>query len=535
MPNNKKEVDRRRTFGIISHPDAGKTTLTEKLLLYGGAIQQAGAVKARKAERYATSDWMAVEKERGISVTTSVMKFNYRDFEINLLDTPGHQDFSEDTYRVLTAVDSALMVIDNAKGVEPQTEKLMEVCRMRNTPIMTFINKLDREGMVPLDILDDIESKLQIECTPLSWPVGMGKRFKGVYNFYKKELHLFAPGGETRRREGILINDLSVSTLDEILGSQADELREDVELIEGVADPFNLDHYLKGNQTPVFFGSAINNFGVKEMLDAFVEMAPAPGSRASVTRDVSPYEESFSGFAFKIQANMNPAHRDRIAFIRVCSGKFTRGMKAVHHRIGKEVTFSNATIFMANACENVAEAYPGDIIGIHNHGTIKIGDTFSEKEPLKFCGIPNFAPEFFRKVILKNPMKAKHLQKGLAHLAEEGVVQVFRPVAGNYYILGAVGLLQFDITMARLTSEYGVDAVYEPVDYHVARWVESDDPKKMADFEKKNRSNIAVDAEGASAYLTTSEWQLDYCIKEWPGIAFYKTREINEKDLLFQK
>ena len=535
MPNNKKEVDRRRTFGIISHPDAGKTTLTEKLLLYGGAIQQAGAVKARKAERYATSDWMAVEKERGISVTTSVMKFNYRDFEINLLDTPGHQDFSEDTYRVLTAVDSALMVIDNAKGVEPQTEKLMEVCRMRNTPIMTFINKLDREGMAPLDILDDIESKLQIECTPLSWPVGMGKRFKGVYNFYKKELHLFAPGGETRRREGILINDLSVSTLDEILGSQADELREDVELIEGVADPFNRDHYLKGNQTPVFFGSAINNFGVKEMLDAFVEMAPAPGSRASVTRDVSPYEESFSGFAFKIQANMNPAHRDRIAFIRVCSGKFTRGMKAVHHRIGKEVTFSNATIFMANACENVAEAYPGDIIGIHNHGTIKIGDTFSEKEPLKFCGIPNFAPEFFRKVILKNPMKAKHLQKGLAHLAEEGVVQVFRPVSGNDYILGAVGLLQFEITMARLTSEYGVDAVYEPVDYHVARWVESDDPKKMADFEKKNRSNIAVDAEGASAYLTTSEWQLDYCIKEWPGIAFYKTREINEKDLLFQK
>ncbi len=535
MRNNKKEVDRRRTFGIISHPDAGKTTLTEKLLLYGGAIQQAGAVKARKAERYATSDWMAVEKERGISVTTSVMKFNYRDFEINLLDTPGHQDFSEDTYRVLTAVDSALMVIDNAKGVELQTEKLMEVCRMRNTPIMTFINKLDREGMAPLDILDDIESKLQIECTPLSWPVGMGKRFKGVYNLYKKELHLFAPGGETRHREGILINDLSVSTLDEILGSQADELRADIELIEGVADPFDLGHYLKGNQTPVFFGSAINNFGVKEMLDAFVETAPAPGSRASVTRDVSPYEEPFSGFAFKIQANMNPAHRDRIAFIRICSGKFTRGMKAVHHRIGKDVTFSNATIFMANACENVAEAYPGDIIGIHNHGTIKIGDTFSEKELLKFCGIPNFAPEFFRKVILKNPMKAKHLQKGLTHLAEEGVVQVFRPVAGNDYILGAVGLLQFDITMARLTSEYGVDAVYEPVDYHVARWVASDDPKKMADFEQKNRSNIAVDAEGARAYLTTSEWQLDYCIKEWPGIAFNKTREISEKDLLFQK
>ena len=535
MSNNKIEIDKRRTFGIISHPDAGKTTLTEKLLLYGGAIQQAGAVKARKAQRYATSDWMAIEKERGISVTTSVMKFNYRDFEINLLDTPGHQDFSEDTYRVLTAVDSALMVIDNAKGVESQTEKLMEVCRMRNTPIITFINKLDREGMTPIDILDDIENKLQIECTPLSWPIGMGKRFKGVYNLYKKELYLFTPGRESRRRQGMVINDLSATILDEMLGSQAHDLREDIEFIEGVAAPFELDHYLKGNQTPVFFGSAINNFGVKEMLDAFVETAPAPGPRVSVTRDVSPYEEPFSGFAFKIQANMNPAHRDRIAFIRICSGKFTRGMKAVHHRIGKDVTFSNATIFMANACETVAEAYPGDIIGIHNHGTIKIGDTFTEKEPLKFCGIPNFAPEFFRKVILKNPMKAKHLQKGLTHLAEEGVVQVFRPVVGNDYILGAVGLLQFDITMARLKSEYGVDAVYEPIDYHVARWVESDDPKKMADFEKNNRSNIAVDAEGTRAYLTTSEWQLDYCIKEWPGIEFYKTREINEKDLLFQK
>ena len=313
MNNNKKEIDKRRTFGIISHPDAGKTTLTEKLLLYGGAIQQAGAVRARKAQRYATSDWMAIEKERGISVTTSVMKFNYRDFEINLLDTPGHQDFSEDTYRVLTAVDSALMVIDNAKGVEPQTEKLMEVCRMRNTPIITFINKLDREGKTPIDILDDIESKLQIECTPLSWPIGMGKRFKGVYNLYKKEIHLFTPGQGTHRREGLVIKDLSDAKLDEFLGSQADELREDIEFIEGVAASFELDHYLKGNQTPVFFGSAINNFGVKEMLDAFVEMAPSPGPRAAVTRKVSPYEELFSGFAFKIQANMNPAHRDRIA------------------------------------------------------------------------------------------------------------------------------------------------------------------------------------------------------------------------------
>ncbi|MDM8516256.1 peptide chain release factor 3 [Desulfobacterales bacterium HSG16] len=528
MSDNKKEIDRRRTFGIISHPDAGKTTLTEKLLLFGGAIQQAGAVKGRKAGRYARSDWMAIEKERGISVTTSVMKFNYKDFEVNLLDTPGHQDFSEDTYRVLTAVDSALMVIDNAKGVEHQTEKLMEVCRMRNTPIITFINKLDREGMMPLDILDDIENKLQIECTPLSWPIGMGKRFKGVYNLYEKELHLFTPGQKTKARQGIVINDINDRQLDDILGSQADELRQDIELIEGAADPFELEHFLAGSQTPVFFGSAINNFGVKEMLDAFVEMAPHPGPRAAVTREVSPYEKTFSGFAFKIQANMNPSHRDRIAFIRICSGKFTKGMKAFHNRIGKDVTFSNATIFMANERANVAEAYPGDIIGIYNHGTIKIGDTFSEKESLKFCGIPNFAPEFFKRVILKNPMKIKHLQKGLTQLSEEGVVQVFRPISESGYILGAVGVLQFDITMERLKSEYGVDAIYEHVEYNVARWIESDDPKRLQDFERENIANIAKDAEGSKAYLTTSEWQLGYCMKQWPGIEFYKTREISE-------
>ncbi|MEA3428637.1 MAG: peptide chain release factor 3, partial [Thermodesulfobacteriota bacterium] len=403
---NQKEINQRRTFGIISHPDAGKTTLTEKLLLFGGAIQQAGAVKARKVARHAASDWMSIEKERGISVTTSVMKFNYRDFEINLLDTPGHQDFSEDTYRVLTAVDSALMVIDNAKGVEPQTEKLMEVCRMRNTPIMTFINKLDREGMAPLDILDDIENKLQIECTPLSWPVGMGKRFKGVYNLFHRQLHIFEPGRETLGQEGIIINDLSDPVLNELLKEQADELREDIALLEGAVDPFERQDFLKGSQTPVFFGSAINNFGVKEMLDAFVELAPHPGVRQAVSREVSPYEKEFSGFAFKIQANMNPAHRDRIAFVRICSGKFKRGMKVVHHRIGKEVTFANATIFMAQDRENVEEAFPGDIIGIYNHGTIKIGDTFTEKEPLKFSGIPNFAPEHFRRVRLKNPLKA---------------------------------------------------------------------------------------------------------------------------------
>ncbi len=522
-----KEIDRRRTFGIISHPDAGKTTLTEKLLLFGGAIQQAGAVKARKAARHATSDWMSIEQERGISVTTSVMKFNYRNYEINLLDTPGHQDFSEDTYRVLTAVDSALMVIDSAKGVEPQTEKLMEVCRMRNTPIVTFINKLDREGMLPLDILDDIENKLQIECTPLSWPIGRGKNFKGVYNLFHKQLHLFEPGRERPGADGVIINDLSDPFLDELLGSQADELREDIELLEGAANPFEMEYFLNGSQTPVFFGSAINNFGVKEMLDAFVEMAPHPGPRPAATREVSPYEAPFSGFAFKIQANMDPAHRDRIAFVRICSGRFRRGMKVFHHRLGKEITLANATIFMAQDRENVDEAYPGDIIGIHNHGTIKIGDTFSEKEPLKFSGIPNFAPEHFRRVHLKNPLKVKHLQKGLVQLAEEGAVQVFRPLVGNDYILGAVGVLQFDVTVARLKSEYGVDAVYEPVDLNVARWIECADKKILAEFEKKNRPHLALDAEGCLSYLTTTEWQLGFCMEKWPDVVFRKTREVN--------
>ena len=390
-----EQLSRRRTFAIISHPDAGKTTLTEKLLLYGGAIQMAGTVKGRKAARHATSDWMEMEKERGISVTSSVMQFPYRDEIVNLLDTPGHEDFSEDTYRTLTAVDSALMVIDVAKGVEERTIKLMDVCRLRDTPILTFVNKLDREGRDPLEILDEIEDVLKIKCAPVSWPIGMGKRFKGVYNLFHKQLHLFRPGRDTLGPQGIVIQDLSDPTLDELLGSQADELRGDIELIEGAANPLEMHDFLKGSQTPVFFGSAINNFGVKEMLDAFVEMAPQPGSRAAVSREVSPYEKSFSGFAFKIQANMNPAHRDRIAFIRICSGKFTRGMKVVHHRLGKEVAFANATIFMAQDRENVAEAFPGDIIGIHNHGTIKIGDTFTEKECLKFSGIPNFAPEHF--------------------------------------------------------------------------------------------------------------------------------------------
>jgi peptide chain release factor 3 len=522
---HKREIERRRTFGIISHPDAGKTTLTEKLLLFGGAIQLAGAVKARKAARHATSDWMAIERERGISVTTSVMKFNYRNYEINLLDTPGHQDFSEDTYRVLTAVDSALMVIDSAKGVEPQTEKLMEVCRMRNTPIMTFINKLDREGLSPLDVIGDIEDKLQVECAPLSWPIGMGKRFKGVYNFYGKELHLFSPGANTRDQQRIVITDLADPQLDELLGAQAEELREDIELIEGAADPFELEHYLKGNQTPVFFGSAINNFGVKEMLDAFVEMAPPPGPRAALTREVSPYETPFSGFAFKIQANMDPAHRDRIAFLRICSGRFKRGMKVIHHRTGKEIALNNAIIFMAQDRANVEEAFAGDIIGIHNHGTIKIGDTFTEKESLRFTGIPNFAPEHFRRVRLKNPLKTKQLQKGLCQMAEEGAIQVFRPLGGKDYILGAVGVLQFDVTMARLKAEYWVDADYEPAPYATARWITCDDKKILNQFEKKHLPCLANDGEGHLAYLAPSEWELGYVMEHSPDIDFHKTRD----------
>ncbi len=520
-----REVDRRRTFGIISHPDAGKTTLTEKLLLFGGAIQMAGSIKARKAARHATSDWMAIEQERGISVTSSVMKFNYRDYEINLLDTPGHQDFSEDTYRVLTAVDSAVMVIDSVKGVEAQTRKLMEVCRMRNTPILTFVNKLDREGMTPLDLLSDIEEKLQIECAPLSWPIGMGKRFKGTYNFFRRELTLFTPGQEYRPGDAVTIRDLADPLLDALLGGQADELREDVALLEGAANPFDLHEFLKGNQTPVFFGSAVNNFGVRELLDAFVEIAPAPLPRPTTTRTVLPQETSFSGFVFKVQANMDPAHRDRIAFLRVCSGQFRRGMRVRHHRLGKDMLIANPIIFMAQDRSMVEEAWPGDIIGIHNHGTIRIGDTFSEKEPLTFTGIPNFAPEHFRRVRLISPLKAKQLQRGLNQLVEEGAVQVFRTLTGNDLILGAVGVLQFEVTMARLKTEYGVDAAYEPVDYATARWVGCEDRKKLAAFEKANQMKLATDAEGNLTYLAPSEWQLKCMVEDWPDIRFHKTRE----------
>ncbi|MCF8061021.1 MAG: peptide chain release factor 3 [Deltaproteobacteria bacterium] len=522
---SRREINRRRTFGIISHPDAGKTTLTEKLLLFGGAIQLAGSVKARKANRHATSDWMAIEQERGISVSSSVMQFNYGDYSINLLDTPGHQDFSEDTYRVLTAVDSAVMVIDSVKGVESQTRKLMEVCRMRNTPILTFVNKLDREGMPPLDILGNIEETLQIECAPLSWPIGRGKDFRGTYNLYRRELTLFTPGQETLPGDVLTIDHLDDPLLDEVLGGQADELREDVALLEGAADPFDLQDFLRGSQTPVFFGSAINNFGVRELLDTFVEVAPSPMPRPTATRTVSPEEDRFSGFVFKVQANMDPAHRDRIAFLRVCSGRFQRGMRIRHHRLGKDIQIANPIIFMARDRVRAEEAWPGDIIGIHNHGTIRIGDTFTDKEPLAFTGVPNFAPEHFRRVRLKSPLKAKQLQKGVTQLVEEGAVQLFRTLTANTLILGAVGILQFDVTMARLRQEYGVDAVYEPADYATARWVHCDDRERLGAFERACQTNLALDAEGTLTYLAESDWHLKRVIEEWPDVRFLKTRE----------
>ena len=522
--HNQQEIDKRRTFAIISHPDAGKTTITEKLLLFGGAIQQAGEVRARKAARHATSDWMEMEKQRGISVTSSVMKFNYDGYEINLLDTPGHNDFSEDTYRVLTAVDSVLMVIDSVKGVETQTKKLLEVCRLRRTPIMTFINKLDREGREPLDLLDDIENNLHIQCAPMTWPIGMGKRFRGTYHLSTRELTFFDPEADRGTGQVVTVKGLADPRLDELLGTQVEELRNDVELLEGAAHPFDRSAYLAGLQTPVFFGSAINTFGVQQLLDTFIEHAPAPLPRETVSRTVSPYEEPFTGFTFKIQANMDPAHRDRIAFFRICSGKFTRGMKVRHIRVGRDVQIANATIFMAQDRTNVDEAWPGDIIGIHNHGTIKIGDTFTQGEELKFTGIPNFAPEHFRKVRLLDPMKSKALEKGLVQLSEEGTTQVFRPLMGSDWIVGAVGLLQFDVVMHRLEHEYKVKATYEPVNYVTARWV-TGEKKKLEEFEKREAMNLYRDGEGNLAYLAGSQWRLDNTMENWKELEFHATRE----------
>ncbi|MHB8346769.1 MAG: peptide chain release factor 3 [Acidiferrobacterales bacterium] len=520
----RRESARRRTFAIISHPDAGKTTLTEKLLLFGGAIQLAGTVKGRKAARHATSDWMELEKQRGISVTSSVMQFPYRDRVVNLLDTPGHEDFSEDTYRTLTAVDSALMVIDIAKGVEERTIKLMEVCRLRNTPITTFVNKLDREGRDPMEVLDEVEKILRIQCAPVTWPIGMGKRFRGIFHLPEESVHLFSPSHGGRINAGEIIKGLDNPRLDELLAEQADELRAEVALVRGASHSFDRDAYLAGLQTPVFFGSAINNFGVRELLDAFVDIAPGPRQRDG-GRPVSADEDAFTGFVFKIQANMDPNHRDRIAFLRVCSGKYTPGMKLYHVRIGRDVVVSNAITFMAQERAAAEEAFAGDILGLHNHGTIRIGDTFTQKEPLKFTGIPNFAPEIFRRAQIRNPLKAKALQKGLEQLTEEGATQLFRPLDSNELILGAVGILQFDVVAHRLQHEYGVDALFEPVAVHSARWIECADAKILADFERKLHDNLARDSAGELAYLATSRVNLQLTMERWPDVTFRTTRE----------
>jgi peptide chain release factor 3 len=520
-----REVARRRTFGIISHPDAGKTTLTEKLLLFSGAIQLAGTVKARKSGRHATSDWMEIEKQRGISVASSVMQFEYRDHVVNLLDTPGHQDFSEDTYRVLTAVDSALMVIDAAKGVEAQTIKLLNVCRMRNTPIITFMNKMDRETRDPLELLDELESVLDIQCAPITWPIGMGKSFRGVYHLLRDEIMLFAAGSEKADQTFEVLKGIDNPRLAKI-----EQLKMEVELVHGASHPFDLDAFLSGKQTPVFFGSAINNFGVREILNALLDWAQPPRERDATIRAVAPAELPFSGFVFKIQANMDPAHRDRIAFLRVCSGRFERGMKIRHLRLNRDIKLSSVVTFMASSREQVEEAYAGDIIGLPNHGNMQIGDSFSEGEMLQFTGIPYFAPDFFRAVRIRNPLKVKQLHKGLQQLGEEGAVQVFKPVNSGDLVLGAVGVLQFEVVASRLLNEYGVDAVFEGTSISSARWISCDDKRVLADFEKSAAGhNLAHDAAGNMAYLASSGVNLKLTQERWPKIVFHATREHSVK------
>lgn len=522
MSEVSKQAAKRRTFAIISHPDAGKTTLTEKLLWLGGAIQMAGTVKARKSSHYATSDWMEMEKQRGISVTTSVMQFIHNNHIVNLLDTPGHADFSEDTYRTLTAVDSALMVIDVAKGVEERTIKLMNICRLRDTPIMTFINKLDREGRTPIELLDEIEDVLKIPCTPMTWPIGMGQRFKGIYHILQDRIYLY--------KSSEVIEGLDNPLLDERIGDMAAEFREEMELVKGASHTWDLEAYLKGKQTPVYFGTAIHHFGIKELLDDFVEYAPAPLPRLSETlneqtRWVKPNEEKFSGFVFKIQANMDPNHRDRIAFLRVCSGKYEKGMKLKHLRIGKDVQISQALTFMAGDRENTQEAWPGDIIGLHNHGTIQIGDTFTQGEALKFTGIPYFAPELFRLVRLKDPLKSKALIKGLTQLSEEGATQMFRPLDSNDVILGAVGMLQFDVVAFRLKHEYNVDCGYETVNVAAARWVSAEDGKELEKFKTKVSDCLALDGGDQLVYLAPTRVNLKLAQERYPEIIFWDTRE----------
>jgi peptide chain release factor 3 len=520
----RSEITRRRTFAIISHPDAGKTTLTEKLLLFGGAIQMAGTVKGRKAARHATSDWMRLEQQRGISVTSSVMQFPYRDAIVNLLDTPGHEDFSEDTYRTLTAVDSALMVIDCAKGVEERTIKLMEVTRLRNTPIMTFINKLDREGRPPIELLDEVEQVLKIRTAPITWPIGMGNRLKGIYHLLEDRIYAYEAGQRGRVGENQIIDRLESPEAQAFLGDLAKEFADEIALVKGATEEFSPDEYRAAKQTPVFFGSAISNFGVEELLTAFTTHAPGPQPRGTRARDVQPLEEKLTGFVFKIQANMDPAHRDRIAFMRLCSGRYERGMRMYHVRLGKETRAADALTFMAGDRSAAEEAFAGDIIGLHNHGTINIGDTFTEGEKLSFTGIPNFAPELFRRAVLKDPLKAKALSKGLSQLCEEGATQLFKPLRNNDMILGAVGQLQFEVVAFRLEDEYSVNCVFDGVTVHTARWVTGDE-RKLEEFRVKAYDNLAVDHAGQLVYLAPTRVNLALTLERWPDLKFSETRE----------
>ena len=520
------ETGLRRTFAIISHPDAGKTTITEKMLLFGNAIQLAGSVKSKRADRHATSDWMKMEQERGISVTTSVMQFPYGGRIVNLLDTPGHEDFSEDTYRTLTAVDSALMMIDGAKGVEDRTIKLMEVCRLRTTPILTFINKMDRDIRDPIEVMDEVETVLDIQCAPMTWPIGMGRHFKGIYHLYNDVIHLYTQGQGNRIPDDKRIEGLDNPEVDALLGADAaEELRMEVELVRGASHAFDLDAYRRGELTPVYFGTAMGNFGVREMLDGFVEYAPSPQPRETNTRSVEATDPQFTGFVFKIQANMDPKHRDRIAFLRVCSGKYEKHMKMRHVRIGKDVKIADALTFLASDRAHVEEAWPGDIIGLHNHGTIQIGDTFTMGEEMRFIGIPHFAPELFKRVQLKDPLKHKALQKGLQQLSEEGATQLFQPLDNNNLILGAVGTLQFDVVAHRLKEEYKVDCVYEPVNVQTARWVYCDDARKLEEFRRKASANLALDGGGYLTYIAPTRVNLQMTQERWPEIRFAATRE----------
>jgi peptide chain release factor 3 len=523
-PEILRDVAKRRTFAIISHPDAGKTTLTEKLLLFGGAIQLAGTVKSRKSARHATSDWMEVEKQRGISVTSSVMQFEYQGNTVNLLDTPGHEDFSEDTYRVLTAVDAAVMVIDAAKGVEAQTIKLINVCRMRNTPIITFVNKFDREVREPFELLEEIESVLNIECAPITWPIGMGKAFRGVYHLLNDRLLSFV-GGEERRSESEKLDGINNPLLDAQFPGEVGKLREDVELIQSASSPFHLVDFLAGQQTPVFFGSGINNFGVQEILQALIDWAPPPQERDAGVRFVQPAEAPFTGFVFKIQANMDPKHRDRIAFFRVCSGRYASGMKVKHVRLGREMKLANALTFMANERVLMEDAVAGDIIGIHNHGNLHIGDTLTEGETLGFKGIPYFSPELFRAARLRDPLKSKQLQKGLQELGEEGAIQVFENLASGALLLGAVGQLQFEVVAQRLQTEYKVDAIFESADIYTARWLTFPDETTRRNFEREQQHRMAKDVDGNLVYLASTRYNLDVTSEKWSKVGFHASRE----------